>query len=101
MQRLRTRIMQDQPLCKMCDEKGLVTPGAEMDHILPIFMGGSNDDDNLQMLCVECHRKKTAEDLGVRYRPTIGPDGWPIGLDGVPIERQQGGAGQNPRAKLP
>jgi hypothetical protein len=37
----------------------------------------------------------------VRYRPTIGPDGWPIGLDGVPIERQQGGAGQNPRAKLP
>jgi 5-methylcytosine-specific restriction protein A len=94
LQRLRGRIMQGQPLCKMCDEKGLVTPGAEMDHIVPLFMGGSNDDDNLQMLCVECHRKKSADDLCVRFRPTIGVDGWPIG-------QEPGRAGQNPRANLP
>ena len=94
LQRLRGRIMQGQPLCRMCDEKGLVTPGAEMDHIVPLFMGGSNDDDNLQMLCVECHRKKSADDLGVRFKPTIGVDGWPIG-------QEPGGAGQNPRAKTP
>jgi len=93
LQRLRTRIMQDQPLCRMCDEKGFVTPGAEMDHIVPLFKGGSNDDDNLQMLCVECHLAKTAKDLGIAYRPTIGLDGWPIG-------HQPGGAGQNPREKL-
>lgn len=93
LQRLRTRIMQDQPLCRMCDEKGLVTPGAEMDHIVPLFMGGSNDDANLQMLCVECHLAKTAKDLGIVYRPTIGLDGWPIAC-------QPDGAGQNPRDKL-
>lgn len=79
LQRIRQRIMQGQPLCRMCEEKGFVTPGQEMDHIVPLFRGGSNDDDNLQMLCVECHRKKSADDLGVTYKPTIGIDGWPIG----------------------
>jgi 5-methylcytosine-specific restriction protein A len=93
LQRLRGRIMQGQPLCRMCEDKGLVTPGAEMDHIVPIFMGGSNDDDNLQMLCVECHLKKSADDLGVRFRPTIGVDGWPI-------SQEPGRAGQNPSEKL-
>ena len=93
LQRLRGRIMQDQPLCKMCEDKGFVTPGAEMDHIQPLFMGGSNDDDNLQMLCVECHRKKSANDLGVAYKPTIGLDGWPISAE-------PGRAGQNPSEKL-
>lgn len=93
LQRIRGRIMQGQPLCRMCEEKGFVTPGAEMDHIVPLFKGGSNDDDNLQMLCVECHRKKSADDLGMAYKPTIGLDGWPIG-------HQTGGAGQNPSEKL-
>jgi 5-methylcytosine-specific restriction protein A len=78
LQRIRGRIMQDQPLCKMCEDKGLVTIGVEMDHIEPLFKGGSNDDSNLQMLCVECHRQKTATDLGIRYKPTIGIDGWPV-----------------------
>lgn len=81
LQRIRSRIMQAQPLCRMCEENGLTTPGAEMDHIVPLHKGGNNDDDNLQMLCVECHRRKTANDLGVRYKPTIGVDGWPIGQD--------------------
>jgi hypothetical protein len=62
----------------MCEDKGLVTIGVEMDHIEPLFKGGSNDDSNLQMLCVECHRQKTATDLGIRYKPTIGIDGWPV-----------------------
>jgi 5-methylcytosine-specific restriction enzyme A len=79
LQRIRQRVMQDQPLCRMCEEKGFVTPGAEMDHIVPLFKGGGNEDGNLQMLCVECHRKKSAIDLGVIYKPTIGLDGWPIG----------------------
>lgn len=93
LQRLRGRIMQDQPLCKMCDEKGFVTQGAELDHILPLFKGGNNDDENLQMLCIECHRQKSANDLDMIYKPTIGVDGWPIG-------HQPDGAGQNPRHKF-
>lgn len=30
------------------------------DHIIPICLGGAEfDEDNLQTLCVECHKKKT------------------------------------------
>lgn len=93
LQRIRKRVMQGQPLCRMCEEKGFVVPGVEMDHIVPLFKGGGNEDANLQMLCVECHRKKSADDLGVTYRPTIGLDGWPIGP-------QTGGAVEKSGQKL-
>jgi len=34
------------------------------DHIIPIAIGGSEWDlDNIQTLCKECHKKKTAKDL--------------------------------------
>lgn len=82
LQRMRKRVMQDQPLCVNCEERGLVAAGEELDHILPIFKGGSNDSSNLQMLCGECHRKKTAADLGVRYRHQTGVDGWPTAATG-------------------
>jgi len=93
LQRIRGRMMQDQPLCTMCDAKGFVTLGVEMDHIEPLFKGGSNDDENLQMLCVECHRKKTATDLGIRYKPTIGVDGWPV----TPKKFEGDGGGEKSR----
>jgi 5-methylcytosine-specific restriction endonuclease McrA len=34
--------------------------GYEIDHILELKNGGSNDDINLQALCVSCHRVKTS-----------------------------------------
>ena len=30
----------------------------ELDHVFPLFLGGSNDDANLQLLCVTCNRSK-------------------------------------------
>lgn len=30
----------------------------EIDHILPEFLGGETKEDNLQLLCRECNRKK-------------------------------------------
>jgi 5-methylcytosine-specific restriction protein A len=35
----------------------------EIDHILALCLGGTDDWDNLQPLCILCHRKKTAEDM--------------------------------------
>jgi 5-methylcytosine-specific restriction protein A len=55
-----------------------VTAGVEVDHILPVHKGGTDEDDNLQALCHECHESKTRTDLGQRDRPATGLDGWPV-----------------------
>lgn len=35
----------------------------ELDHQIPIELGGSNDVENLQALCVPCHKAKTRSDI--------------------------------------
>lgn len=50
----------------------------ELDHIEPLFRGGSDEPDNWQGLCVKCHEAKTLADLGIERRPQIGVDGWPV-----------------------
>jgi len=47
-----------------CQACGLVTLQLEVDHIINIAQGGSDDDANLQALCVPCHRSKTAREAG-------------------------------------
>ncbi|MFU8927546.1 HNH endonuclease [Acinetobacter puyangensis] len=42
-----------------CLECGVVTRALELDHIVNIAQGGTDDESNLQSLCVECHKKKT------------------------------------------
>lgn len=34
----------------------------ELDHVVPLFAGGSNDLGNLEVLCPNCHRLKTQEE---------------------------------------
>jgi len=63
--------------CQMCGAVH-IPEDMEVDHITPIFRGGSEDDDNLQSLCKPCHEDKTASDMGYRIKPQIGADGWPI-----------------------
>ena len=54
---------------------------SELDHIVPVEQGGSDDRSNLQLLCLPCHRTKTALQRGQRIRVLIGPDGYPIPCD--------------------
>jgi hypothetical protein len=46
--------------CSDC--KNMLTANFEIDHIKPLFKGGSNDKDNLCAKCPECHREKTYAD---------------------------------------
>jgi 5-methylcytosine-specific restriction endonuclease McrA len=50
--------------CAHCETK--IMPGKrwDVDHIIPIALGGSNKETNLQILCWSCHITKTAyEDI--------------------------------------
>lgn len=48
-------------VCQMCGEEG-----EEIDHILPVSMGGQTEMANLQLLCKPCHTEKSrAERKGV------------------------------------
>lgn len=47
------------PHCQMCKRQVDYPNGFELDHKTPIWKGGTNDYDNLQVLCPECHAKKT------------------------------------------
>lgn len=46
--------------CNHCQH--LLDASYEIDHIVPIYQGGSNDISNLQALCRNCHGKKTLND---------------------------------------
>lgn len=62
--RIRANQLKQEPLCRECNKKGLLTPGNEVDHIHPISRGGSmTDPDNLQTLCKSCHSRKTATEM--------------------------------------
>lgn len=43
--------------CQSCGKKPTQT-GLEVDHIIPIAKGGSNDISNLQSLCRRCNQQK-------------------------------------------
>lgn len=46
--------------CECCETT--VNANYEVDHIVPLYLAGSNDPSNLQLLCPDCHRTKTADD---------------------------------------
>jgi 5-methylcytosine-specific restriction protein A len=78
-QKVRKRIIaRERGLCQECKRKGIVSMGTEVDHIKALQHGGTDDDDNLQLLCHDCHADKTAAEDGKRRRLEIGLDGWPV-----------------------
>ena len=51
-------LMRDNYTCQICG--ATVKDGAklEIDHIIPVSKGGTNDENNLQVLCQQCNREK-------------------------------------------
>lgn len=54
----RLKVLQ-RSLCAVCKTK--LKPGYHIDHIFPLALGGSNDANNLQLLCPTCNMKKNAK----------------------------------------
>jgi 5-methylcytosine-specific restriction enzyme A len=80
LQAIRERHFSAHPLCVVCESRGRTTLAEELDHIKPLFKGGSDTDDNRQGLCRACHLEKSITERGHKYQPkvSIGADGWPI-----------------------
>lgn len=53
-------------LCQTCKGQGRVTLGAVVDHRLPLWAGGSDEDENKWLLCISCHDTKTAQEAKER-----------------------------------
>lgn len=52
-----------------CQKCGTVRRSLHREHIVPRWKGGSDEPDNIQWLCANCHEDKTREDM-------IGRPGW-------------------------
>jgi 5-methylcytosine-specific restriction protein A len=63
--RIRAR---DFGLCQECKRKGRTTIGGPVDHIIPLWKKGSDDESNKEVLCVSCHDAKTAREAAERSR---------------------------------
>jgi 5-methylcytosine-specific restriction protein A len=62
-QRIRER---DCYLCQECKRNGRVMVGRVVDHIVPLWKGGSDDDANKELLCTPCHDVKTGREAKER-----------------------------------
>lgn len=56
---LRANRLVNEPLCRDCLEYGIKRPSEEVDHIIPLSKGGSDDDANIRCLCKGCHATRT------------------------------------------
>lgn len=61
--RIRAR---DFGLCQMCEAAGRVTLGTVVDHKVPLWAGGSDDDNNKWLICQPHHDEKTAREAAER-----------------------------------
>ena len=64
LERIRDRILlRDCFTCRVC---GFVSTRLQVDHIVPLHLGGAESDANRQALCRGCHEAKTAREERVR-----------------------------------
>lgn len=93
--------------CYLCDQ--MIRPGDtwEVEHILPVGLGGDNSEENLRPAHTKCHKPKTAEDVGkmrkadrVRAKhfgakvktgsiPGSKKSGWKRKMDGTVVRRNE------------
>lgn len=64
LQKINQRIgLRDGFTCQMC---GRLDAHGEVDHKVPLHLGGTESDENRQWLCQECHEKKNEREEAER-----------------------------------
>ena len=80
---LRAKILKEQPLCNMCEKRGIITPSDTVDHI-KAHKGDKSlfwDRNNLQTLCASCHNAAKQRKENTGYDIACDVDGVPIDED--------------------
>lgn len=68
---VRKQLLEAYPACCNCES----TENLSVDHIKPQSEGGTNDWDNLQVLCVLCNSRKFKQTIDYRKSPVARPEG--------------------------
>lgn len=69
LRRRNREVLSANPLCAECQKQGRVRAATQVDHKVPLHLGGSEDRSNLQGLCDDCHDLKSAQEAAQRYTP--------------------------------
>lgn len=64
----RERLLSANPLCVQCQAEGRIAAATELDHTIPLWKGGRDDESNLSGLCRACHAAKSAREAAERGR---------------------------------
>jgi len=54
--------------CQKCTRPIMGKLRAEFDHAIPLIVGGEHRENNLQLLCNECHAAKTVLDVKLKSK---------------------------------
>lgn len=68
LQRRRHRLWLAHPHCAECGVMVAYPGGFELDHKVPLYLGGDDTEENCQILCCgpgSCHERKTRSDVGL------------------------------------
>lgn len=67
--RVRVRVFQNaEGECSKCGHKFMTGEYWQIDHAKPLEFGGEHRENNLRLLCLTCHDKKTAGEAGIRAK---------------------------------
>jgi len=66
LQKRRFLVWKKDPRCAMCGRLTEYPNGFELDHKIPLYLGGEDVVENTQILCCGddgCHKRKTKQDM--------------------------------------
>lgn len=55
----KTALLKSDLTCSQCGFRAAHVGQLDVDHVVPKWRGGTNDPDNLQVICANCHRLKS------------------------------------------
>lgn len=62
VQAKRRILERDSFTCQSCGRLLSGRKDSRLDHVIPLCDGGGHEDENLQSLCIHCHRDKSAKE---------------------------------------